>query len=484
MGNIIAKGIIYISSARVVFLISSYALHVFLGRFLGPADYGIIGIILALLTFFRIFLKDGLFHTVSRYTAAYQDHSLSIRGKGLKLQLVFILFLFTVFFISANLIAYFLHDPKFLPYIRLSAFILPPMGIYFIYMASLNGLRLFHKQALGTGFYGVMRFLFVFCLIMAGFKIKGAIVGLVMAPLIASILVRHLCISSEPDQKGPFYLDIKEIILFATPIVLFSAGLTITMSLDLFLVKSILQKDNLTGFYTAATTIGKLPYHFILAFTLTLFPSISKAHALQKTEQIRNYIRRSVKFISLILIPITIIISITSKDLISLIYSKRFIQASQPLSIIICGYTFLAYFMLFSTVLTAIGRPKVPLYFLFGTLPLDFILNLKFIPRYQLIGASLATSISHLTGMVLSAAYTIKHFEIHVSAKTIFSIILGISFIIGLSYILPSSGFFLLLKYVILISVYGIIIFIRRELKPEDIDLFKEILFKTKRNQA
>ena len=136
MSNIIAKGIIYISSARVIFLVSSYALHVFLGRYLGPADYGVIGIIIAILTIFRIFLKDGLFHSVSRYTAAYNDHSRSIRKKSIILQLIFVLFLFTVFFISANIIADFFHDPRFLSYMRLSAFILPP-----IWCASRSALR-------------------------------------------------------------------------------------------------------------------------------------------------------------------------------------------------------------------------------------------------------------------------------------------------------------------------------------------------------
>ena len=214
MRNIIAKGIIYISSARVIFLISGYALHVFLGRYLGPADYGILGIILALLTFFRIFLKDGLFHSVSRYTAAHHNQSVSIRKQGLRLQLFFILLLSSLYFFSADLIAGFLHDPEFLSYIRLSAFILPAMGFYFIYMASLNGLRLFHKQAIGTSFYGVMRFLWVFLLIMIGFRIKGALVGLILAPLSAMILVRYLCISSEPDQEDAFHLNIKEIALF------------------------------------------------------------------------------------------------------------------------------------------------------------------------------------------------------------------------------------------------------------------------------
>lgn len=478
MRNIVAIGIVCISIARGIFLISSYALHLFLGRYLGPADYGVAGIILALLTFFKVFLNDGLFHTISRYTSAHHNQSRSIRKKILKLQLVFVFFLSGIYFTLSNLIADFLHDPKFISYIRLSTFILPPMGLFFIYMGSLNGLRLFHKQALGSGFYGIMRLLCVFAFVVLGFRINGIIIGLFLAPLMALILARYLCVSSEPDQEGTFHLSIKEILPFATPIILFSVGVNILMSLDLFLVKSILRSDDQTGFYTAATIIGKLPYHFIISFTLTLFPSISQAHAQHNLEKIRHYIKRFTKYITHIMIPTVTIISITASDFISIIYSKRFIPSSQPLAIIIWGNTFLAYFLFCTTILMAIGRPKVPFFFLFFSLPLAIFLNLHFIPKYNLIGAALATTLSHLAGLILSSWYVINYLNISLSIKTIFIIILGISSVIISSYILPFSGFFLLLKYVILIVIYTIIMFICKEIDLEDVKNIKEIFFK------
>ncbi|MGA1791280.1 MAG: polysaccharide biosynthesis C-terminal domain-containing protein, partial [bacterium] len=217
-------------------------------------------------------------------------------------------------------------------------------------------------------------------------------------------------------------------------------------------------------------------------FNLTLFPSISQAQALKKLEQIRQYIRRSIKYISLILIPTVTIISITATDLISFVYSKRFIPGSQPLAIIILGNTFLAYFLLCTTILIAVGKPKIPLFFLCLTLPLAIILNLNFIPRYQLIGASLATSISHLTGLIISAVYIMKYFNIYPSGKSIFSIFVGINSIIVFSYILPFSNFFLLPKYVILFLIYGAIMFIFKELTLEDANIIKQIFYKTKTN--
>ena len=480
MGNIVAKGIISIGAARFIFIISSYALHVFLGRYLGPADYGVIGIILALLTFFRIFLKDGLFHTVSRFTAIHSNQSRSIRKRILKIQLVFVFFISSIYFISANLIAYFLHDPKFIPLIRLSTLILPLMAINFIYMASLNGLRLFHKQAFGSGFYGTMRFLCVLVLAWFGFKIYGIIIGLILAPLLTLILVRYLCISSEPDQEGSFFLPIKEILPFAAPIILFSAGITLLMSLDLFFVKSILRSDNQTGFYTATTMIGKVPYHFIVSFTMTLFPSISQAYAQQNLKQIRRYIGLSVKYITHIMVPIVTIIFITSPDLISLIYSKQYIPSSQPLAVIIWGNMFLAYFLLCSTILMAIGKPKIPFFFLCFSLPISIILNLTLIPKYSLIGAAIATSISHLISLILAVCFIISYLKIYMPIKAIFIIILGMLSIIAGSYIIPFSGFFLLLKYGILILIYTMIMFILKEINMEDIKIIKGIFLRTK----
>ncbi|MGA1865749.1 MAG: polysaccharide biosynthesis C-terminal domain-containing protein [bacterium] len=295
----------------------------------------------------------------------------------------------------------------------------------------------------------------------------------------ALILTRYLCISSESDQEGDFNLSIKEILPFAAPIILFSAGITILMSLDLFLVKSLLRSNDQTGFYTAATMIGKLPYHFIVSFTLTLFPSVSRAHAQNNLEKIRHYIRRFAKYITHIMLPTVTIISILASEIITIIYSKRFIPSSQPLSIIIWGNAFLAYFLFCSTIFMAIGRPKVPFFFLCISLPLAIILNLHLIPKYNLIGAALATTLSHLAGLILSSWSVIKCLNISISIKTIFVTMLGISSILISSYLLPLQGGVILIKCFILFLVYITIMLICKEINIEDIKNIKEVFIKS-----
>ena len=55
------KGILYIMMSRVIWILSGFAIHVGLGRFLGPKLYGVFGIILSLSGFLLLIYNSGLF---------------------------------------------------------------------------------------------------------------------------------------------------------------------------------------------------------------------------------------------------------------------------------------------------------------------------------------------------------------------------------------------------------------------------------------
>ena len=52
MGNEreMGRGTLYLMIASAIFLVSSYVVHFGLGRHLGPEDYGLFGVVLALMT--------------------------------------------------------------------------------------------------------------------------------------------------------------------------------------------------------------------------------------------------------------------------------------------------------------------------------------------------------------------------------------------------------------------------------------------------
>ncbi|HDD36463.1 MAG TPA: hypothetical protein ENF50_03240 [Archaeoglobus veneficus] len=87
MSQFITKGTIYLGIAQLLFLISGYAIHVGLGRLLGPELYGIYAVVVSLITVVNLILTTGIPQTVSKFVSERPDLARSILKTSGKLQL-------------------------------------------------------------------------------------------------------------------------------------------------------------------------------------------------------------------------------------------------------------------------------------------------------------------------------------------------------------------------------------------------------------
>jgi O-antigen/teichoic acid export membrane protein len=466
------KGTIYLMVTNVIFLISGYAIHFGLGRYLGPALYGTFGVIIALLTISETLLLRGIREAVTKFTSEDEKSASSIKNKALEIQAVFSLLVFIFLISFAPLIADKLNDPGLVNYIRLSTFIIPVMALYTVYNGHLNGIRAFEKQAKTGIVYSLTKVFAVFALVFIGLKINGAILGYLIAALIGMLVAKHYCVF-KTDTKNDFKAS--KLIKFAVPLIIYSIGFVLLMNMDLLFVKAMVVDNAKTGFYTSATTLARTPYIIFLALSATLLPSISKSTANNDLKLTKKYINQSLRYLLLLLIPGALLVSATSKNLISLVYTAKYINAAPSLSILIFGLTFLAVFVIITTIITASGKPKVSMIVALMLVPIDVVLNLTLIPIFELKGAALATTITAFIGLVIAASYVFKRFGTLMSPIS-FIRIGGASLIIyfiAISY--SFSGVLLVASYIFLFLVYLGLLWISKEINKEDIEVVKDI---------
>ena len=86
------------------------------------------------------------------------------------------------------------------------------------------------------------------------------------------------------------------------------------MNIDLLFVKAMVIDNAKTGFYTSATTLARTPYFIFIALSATLLPSISKSIANNDFKLTNKYINQSLRYLLLLLIPGTLLVSATSKN--------------------------------------------------------------------------------------------------------------------------------------------------------------------------
>jgi stage V sporulation protein B len=401
------RGFLYQLAAKGSFVAAGYAVHVGLGRLLGPATYGIIGIILSVTGVLRILVMNGVRQAVSRLTATNSVAAAGdIRRKALQAQAVFVILVTLAYLGSVDLLSQWLGDSTLAPYLRIASLFIPLAGFYVIYISSLNGLRAFGKQALVIILYNVVRVIGSLSLVWIGFRLYGAVSGLLLAPLTALIVGWLACRNPvkppdlEMDQipfRGNSYL--KDMFLFGVPMLFYAVGTSVLLNLDLFFVKRIVPDDAATGLYTAAMALSQSLFYVAQVFVEILFPSIGAISSRTGIEETTRYIRRWLRYAILLLFLGALMLSTSAREIIEL-YSGSYTSVALPLACLSWGMCFYALFIVITNVTAALGKPWVAAIFSIAFVPLSALLNSVLIPRLGLLGAAVATSSTMLIGTV------------------------------------------------------------------------------------
>lgn len=474
------KGTIYLMISNFIFLGSGYFIHVGLGRFLGPREYGIFGIIIAILTFIGLSLRSGIPQAISKFIAEDRENSDIIIKKSAKLQFFFAVLVFLIFFLSSTLIASLLGDKELIPYIQLSSVTIFAYAAFNFYLNILNGKRCYLEQAKMASIYSLTKLVGVFFLVAIGLGVNGAIIGFIIAPLIGTVVgLRYVGIHFM-KARGDF--NLKRIIYFAAPVTMFMVGLNLLGSIDLFFIKSILLDNIYVGYYTASSTIARIPAFMVFGLNLALFPVISHSVAKKNRNAVSSYIKNSFRYMLMFILPIAFMINATSKDLLSLVYSTEYIPSTGPLQILIFGWVFLSLFQLLATILNAGGNPIISLYIVIISVLISIILNFFLIPIYGLSGAALSTTAAGLFGLTVAMIYVNKLYNSSIgliSFLRIFSASIIIYFILTT---FNSLYNFLPLKYLIFFLIYFLILVLIKEVDSKDFETFKQVLKKDEKD--
>ena len=418
----VTYGTIYLMFAQTAFVASGYAIHIGLARLLGPSEYGIYAVVISLMTMVNLILTTGIPQAVSKYVAHDDGSAEEIRNTALKMQLVFSLAIFSVYFLLAEQIALLLNDVSLTAYLRASSFIVPGYAVYSILVGYLNGLREYKKQAITAVSYSIFKATFILTMVLVGYAVMGAVVGFVFAPIAALLIAVYFTRRVKIGKQSPILtnskvpqiheivedtlnrtpsITVKHILDFAVPIALFSIATNLIMSIDLFFVKAYLTNYE-AGIYSAASMIARVPFFLMGGLYGALFPAISNSTANSNIEKTRKYISDSLRYSLMAMVPAVAIISYFSDELLTLVYSGEYAGGAQVLSILIFGLGFYSLFFLFTTILNGSGRPRDSLIMSVIVLGLDVVLNFLLVPEYGMIGAATATGGACLVGVMIA----------------------------------------------------------------------------------
>jgi stage V sporulation protein B len=469
---------IYLTVASLFYLIASYGANLWLGRHLGPHNFGVYSIVISIVTILNLIQTSGIPQSAGRLIAKEPQHSKEILSNALTLQLISAIILSLVVVIFAHPLAILLKDSSLENLIRLSAIIFPAYGIYSLYYGYFNGMHYFKQQALINISYSFGKAIGIIGLSYF-YGLKGSIIGFALSSVPALIFIKNQIPKLTFNYRG------QEILKYSMPLIGSAAGLTLFLTLDLLFIKGILKNSTLAGFYSASQNIAIIPFLSLSAFSSIVFPSLSKKIHDGDIEGLKSTIEDFLRTLLILTIPITALIIGTNNQLVSLFYGHTYSPAAPSLAWLACVYAILTVFAFLVSVLNAAGHAQYSWIYAGVGIFLAVLLYLTLISHRQLVGAAIGTGIGVLFATTLAFRSIHGFFKVNLPIKTILRAIASSFVLIIITHFIRISGLFLIPWYVLLMVFYVVLLLLTREVSGKEIRKLQKVLplelFKIKR---
>lgn len=190
------------------------------------------------------------------------------------------------------------------------------------------------------------------------------------------------------------------------PFGIISLALTIAFSIDTVMLSKVVPESEV-GWYNVAYGLARTLLFFFGGFSMAIVPSLSRTYVEDKTEVERWYYR-SVKFISLLSMPIAVGGMLVAFPLIRFLYSDEFLPAALGLQVLIWDVPFLMFVSFCGNMTTIVGEERAAARIYSINAVANIALNWYAIPRYGMVGAALITVVTDLIG-ALQFHFLLQH---------------------------------------------------------------------------
>ncbi|SRR6266404_4995453 len=474
---IAGRGAIYITAAKIWFIVSGYGITVTLAHLLTIENYGIYRVVINTVSIINAVIVTCTYQTVSKYVSQEPEKADSIKWKALGLQ-VYVGGAATLgFFLLAPVVASLLNDARLTGWLRLASLITLSYSFYSVYTGYFNGKKRFDIQAGLDISYSTLKLVFIILLAWLGFGVTGSVGGFALAA--ASVLVISAIIARGGDRKG----DVRagQLLRFQSYLLLFTFVLTLLQRVDLMLIKALSSPDATTAsenaaFYSAAVDIANITYQIIVSVTFVIFPLISQSTFADDRARTQGYISKTLRYTLMVMALTATLFSSNASGVLRVIYRDSYQAGSQALRIVAFGMLFFGLMYIATTIISASGQPGVSLLLGVITLVTSTALNALLIPSQGLVGAATATTVAMLVGTALACAYLWRRFRTLMSFASILRIAACAGVVYGASLLFAPASKVLVIAQLIALSVtYVMVLVLSGELGRSDLRLIARV---------
>jgi O-antigen/teichoic acid export membrane protein len=461
-------GVLFVS--QIISYILGFFFIMYITRYLGPEEYGILSFALAFTTIFGIMADLGLSQFIVREIS--RDPALAPKYLGNALGIKIIASLLT--FILAALIINGLNYPtKTVDVVYLIALYVLFNSFIQLFYSLFQSYEKMEYQAIGLILTNIL--LLVLALLgihlnmdLVYFALVYFIVSLIILIYVAVVSLRKFII-----PKIEFDLDFSRKVLGESLFFVLAMVFTeIYFNIDSVMI-SLLVGNTAVGFYNAAYKLI-----FILMFipgvlVISMFPVMSK-HFKSAKNLLKLEYERMFKYLFIIALMILVFGFIFADKIILIIYGSAFIPSISALQILICVIPIIFITYLSGNLLGSINKQRFVAIVTAASAVLNVILNLFLIPKFSYFGASVATVLTELCVLILMFSYISRFFHrISIIDNILKPLISAFVLATIISIINPFNWFLALLVGLI---IYIPLLYMLKIIGKEDFKLLEELI--------
>ncbi|MCC4770978.1 oligosaccharide flippase family protein [Methanosarcina sp. DH2] len=467
----IARNSLFLLSGQIVNLVFGFFYFVYMARYLGAEDLGVLSLALSLSIIIGLLGDIGLSSLMAREVSRNQSLAPKYLGNIFFIKVILAIVTFGVVATVTNILGYSEQTIKVIYLITLS-------NIATSFTQTFNSIfqafERFEYQSIGMILNSTLMLIGIFFAVKHNFDLIYFAFIYLIVNVIILVYSFIFCLwkFTIPSLKID-WIFWKQTILESIPFWLNSVFVVIYFKVDMVML-STMDGDTVVGWYAASyrliDALGFIP----AVLMSTMYPVFSKFHISSK-ESLEFAFKKSFKFLTILAIPIGIGTTLLAENIILSIYGSEYTPSVIALQILIWAsvLSFINYTP--ATYLTSTNKQRMLMILTFMGAILNVVLNFILIPLLSYNGAAIATVCTELVVglLMINRIHRVQDLSFLFSDVIFKSLIAGIFMGIFILFFRDYSFILLILSAAIL---YFIVLYIINGFEKEDINLFNQAL--------
>ncbi len=324
MASMIKNSTIVVAGIIISNLLA-YVFHIYVGRSLGPAEYGVFGVLMALLTIISLpagAISSSSTKYIAKYNVQKKQGQIGLLRRNLSIKIItYSLIVFLLIILLSKPIANYLNIES-----QISVVIVGLASIFALMLpinrGVLQGMKKFKAYSMNTILESTIRLVLVVLFIYAGLKSEGAILAYGLAYFFAFLLIFPLTKEVNSHDKNEKLIS-PNFLKFAILVLIVNLIIQGIINIPTIFIKHYLTAE-FTGLWTAALTLARISLFVVGGIILVMFPEVAE----KSNHKDKRAVLKKAFILTLICsFGIALIFWIIPEPFINILYGSEFLGA-------------------------------------------------------------------------------------------------------------------------------------------------------------